>query len=109
MVVNRREFVRTLLVTAAGTGISSPLRAQVGPPLKEVRIGYQKTGVLVIARQQAVLEKYFSAKGINVKWVEFTSGPPLLDKHRQRRLRFSVGDTPPIFAQAAARSAAALR
>ena len=44
------------------------------PALKEIRIGYQKTGVLVIARQQAVLEKHFATRQIGIKWIEFTSG-----------------------------------
>jgi len=30
------------------------------------------------ARQQAVLEKRFAEKQITIKWIEFTSGPPLL-------------------------------
>jgi sulfonate transport system substrate-binding protein len=104
MSVIRRDLLKRLLATAALVGTSSRLLAQgrAQPPLREVRIGYQKTGVLVIARQQAVLEKQFSAKGINVKWVEFTSGPPLLEAMSTGSVDFgAVGDTPPIFAQAA--------
>lgn len=97
----RREFLGGLVATTAAVATSSRVTAQ-GQSLREVRIGYQKTGVLVIARQQAVLEKHFSAKGINVKWVEFTSGPPLLEAMSTGSVDFgSVGDTPPIFAQAA--------
>ena len=70
--------------------------------LKEIRIGYQKTGVLVIARQQAMLEKHFAAGRSAIKWVEFTSGPPLLEAMNTGSVDFgSVGDTPPMFAQAA--------
>jgi len=99
MKVIRRDFLKTLLAAAA-VGTSSHVLAQ-SPP-KEVRIGYQKTGVLVIARQQAVLEKHFGAKGVSVKWVEFTSGPPLLEAMSVGSIDFgAVGDTPPIFAQAA--------
>ena len=98
----RREFLRGLLTTAAVAGTSSQLRAQAAPSLKEVRIGYQKTGVLVIGRQQAVLEKHFKTRGVGVKWIEFTSGPPLLEAMSTGSVDFgSVGDTPPIFAQAA--------
>ena len=75
-------------------------RAQAG--IKEIRIGYQKTGVLVIARQQAVLEKRFAARQIGIKWIEFTSGPPLLEAMSTGSVDLgAVGDTPPIFAQAA--------
>ena len=70
--------------------------------VKEIRIGYQKTGVLVIARQQAVLEKRFAARQIGIKWIEFTSGPPLLEAMSIGSVDLgAVGDTPPIFAQAA--------
>ena len=80
--------------------LSSRATAQAG--IKEIRIGYQKTGVLVIARQQAVLEKHFAPKQIAIKWIEFTSGPPLLEAMSTGSVDFgAVGDTPPIFAQAA--------
>ena len=99
MKVIRRDFLRALLAAAAA-GTSSNVLAQSAP--KEVRIGYQKTGVLVIARQQAVLESHFATKGVGVKWVEFTSGPPLLEAMSVGSIDFgAVGDTPPIFAQAA--------
>lgn len=98
----RRDFLRTLLAAATAVGTSSRLLAQGSPQLKEVRIGYQKTGVLVIARQQAVLEKHFATKGVNIKWVEFSSGPPLLEAMSVGSIDFgAVGDSPPIFAQAA--------
>ncbi|MFX6006994.1 sulfonate ABC transporter substrate-binding protein, partial [Acinetobacter baumannii] len=75
-------------------------RAQTA--VKEVRIGYQKTGVLVIARQQGTLEKRFAASGVSVKWIEVTSGPPLLEAIGNGDADFgAVGDSPPIFAQAA--------
>jgi sulfonate transport system substrate-binding protein len=58
--------------------------------------------VLVIARQQAVLEKKFAAGQTGIKWIEFTSGPPLLEAMSAGSVDLgSVGDTPPIFAQAA--------
>ncbi|MBX9645968.1 MAG: sulfonate ABC transporter substrate-binding protein [Xanthobacteraceae bacterium] len=97
--MKRREFLKLSLGTAAVAALSSPARAQ---SVKEIRIGYQKTGVLVIARQQAILEKHFAAQQIAIKWVEFTSGPPLLEAMSTGSVDFgSVGDTPPIFAQAA--------
>ena len=97
--MKRREFLR-LSVGGAVVALSSQARAQA--PVKEIRIGYQKTGVLVIARQQAILEKHFAAKQIAIKWIEFTSGPPMLEAMSTGSVDLgAVGDTPPIFAQAA--------
>ena len=98
--MKRREFLKLSLGVTAAASLSSEVRAQAS--LKEIRIGYQKTGVLVIARQQAVLEKRFAGKQIGIKWIEFTSGPPLLEAMSTGSVDLgSVGDTPPIFAQAA--------
>jgi sulfonate transport system substrate-binding protein len=98
--MRRREFLKLSAGVVATTGASTRSFAQAN--LKEVRIGYQKTGVLVIARQQAVLEKQFAARNISVKWIEFTSGPPLLEAMSTGSVDFgAVGDAPPIFAQAA--------
>src|SRR6185436_3008132 len=97
--MKRREFLG-LSVGGAVAALSSRAAAQAS--VKEIRIGYQKTGVLVIARQQAVLEKRFTGRQIGIKWIEFTSGPPLLEAMSTGNVDLgSVGDTPPIFAQAA--------
>ncbi len=97
--MKRREF---LGLSVAGAVVALSPRARAQAPVKEIRIGYQKTGVLVIARQQAILEKHFAAKQISIKWIEFTSGPPLLEAMSTGSVDLgAVGDTPPIFAQAA--------
>ncbi|MET3840704.1 aliphatic sulfonate ABC transporter substrate-binding protein [Bradyrhizobium sp. OAE829] len=99
--MKRREFLG-LSVAGAVVALSPRARARAQAPVKEIRIGYQKTGVLVIARQQAILEKHFATKQISVKWIEFTSGPPLLEAMSTGSVDLgAVGDTPPIFAQAA--------
>uniref|UniRef100_UPI00374D31D9 sulfonate ABC transporter substrate-binding protein n=1 Tax=Rhodoferax sp. TaxID=50421 RepID=UPI00374D31D9 len=70
--------------------------------LKEIRVGYQKNGILVIARQQATLEKHFAAQGVSIRWVEFFSGPPMMEAMGAGSIEFgAVGDSPPVFAQAA--------
>jgi sulfonate transport system substrate-binding protein len=82
--------------------VSSAQPAGDGGGLKEVRVGYQKTGVLVIARQQGVLEQRFAKYGAAVKWIEFTSGPPLLEAMNVGSVDVgATGDSPPIFAQSA--------
>jgi sulfonate transport system substrate-binding protein len=97
--MKRREFLG-LSVGGAIAALSS--RAEAQTTIKEIRVGYQKTGVLVIARQQAVLERRFAGQKIGIKWIEFTSGPPLLEAMSTGSVDLgAVGDTPPIFAQAA--------
>src|ERR1700754_2845703 len=102
--MNRREFLGGFLSSSAlGAGLAvlghHTASAQA---LKEFRIGYQKNGVLVIARQQAALEKRFAKSGVDVKWIEFSAGPPMMEAMNAGSIDFGqVGDTPPIFAQAA--------
>ena len=98
--MKRRKFLKLSLGTVAVAALSQQAHAQTG--LKEIRIGYQKNGVLVIARQQATLEKHFAPRGIGVKWVEFSSGPPMLEAMNVGGIDYgAVGDSPPVFAQAA--------
>jgi sulfonate transport system substrate-binding protein len=98
--MRRREFLKLSLASAAAATLSREARAQAD--IREIRIGYQKNGVLVIARQQAVLEKHFASQGIGVKWVEFSSGPPMLEAMNVGSVDYgAVGDSPPIFAQSA--------
>jgi sulfonate transport system substrate-binding protein len=100
IVMKRRKFLKLSLGTVAVAALSQQAHAQTG--LKEIRIGYQKNGVLVIARQQATLEKHFAPRGIGVKWVEFSSGPPMLEAMNVGGIDYgAVGDSPPVFAQAA--------
>lgn len=98
--MKRREFLKLSLGSAAVVALSPRARAQSG--VKEIRIGYQKNGVLVVARQQASLEKHFKPLGIDVKWVEFSSGPPMMEAMNVGSVDYgAVGDSPPVFAQAA--------
>ena len=89
----RHLLAGALALTASGA------RADSG---RVFRIGYQKNGTLVVAKQQAAIEKRLAPLGISVTWTEFSFGPPLLEALRLKNLDFgTVGDTPPIFAQAA--------
>jgi len=98
--MQRRDFLRLSVGTAAAAAFAA--RANAQGAVKEIRIGYQKTGVLVIARQQAALEKHFTPQGIDVKWIEFSSGPPMMEAMNVGSVDFgAVGDSPPVFAQAA--------
>jgi sulfonate transport system substrate-binding protein len=96
--IDRRTFLGASTVAALAAFGGAPTLAQ-GPT--EIRIGYQKNGVLVVAREQAVLEKRFAPSGVTVTWLDFPSGPPMLEAMNAGSVDFGqVGDTPPIFAQA---------
>lgn len=98
--MQRRDFLKLSVGTAAAAALASGTNAQGA--VKEIRIGYQKTGVLVITRQRAALEKHFAPQGIDVKWVEFSSGPPMMEAMNVGSVDYgAVGDSPPVFAQAA--------
>jgi sulfonate transport system substrate-binding protein len=89
---------RALLLGAAAASIASHARSAAGG---ELRVGYQKNGVLVVARRQGSLEQALAPLGFSVKWVEFTSGPPMMEAMNAGAVDFGqVGDSPPIFAQA---------
>lgn len=71
-------------------------------PAKEIRIGFQKYGTLVLIKARGTLEKRLAALGVTVKWQEFAAGPQLLEALNVGSVDFgTVGETPPIFAQAA--------
>ncbi|MET0219748.1 MAG: aliphatic sulfonate ABC transporter substrate-binding protein [Tardiphaga sp.] len=94
---------RTMIGLIAGllaTGLAAPLLA--AQELKEVRIGFQKAGIFPVVKQRRTLETIFKARGIDVKWVEFQFGPPILEAINTGNVDFGyTGDAPPIFAQAA--------
>jgi sulfonate transport system substrate-binding protein len=67
------------------------------------RVGYQKgTAVLIVAKERRDIENGLQKAGVGkVDWVEFQFGPPMLEALTARSIDIgSVGDTPPIFAQA---------
>jgi sulfonate transport system substrate-binding protein len=97
---------RTLLTLAAlGAGLSggfagSLARAADAP--KTLRIGYQKYGNFVVLKAKGSLEKRLAAQGVTVQWLEFPAGPQLLEGLNAGAVDVgTVGETPPIFAQAA--------
>jgi sulfonate transport system substrate-binding protein len=97
--VNRRDI---LIAASASLTAALASRAISAEPPKELRIGYQKIGALLIVKAQKALEQRFGPEGVRVRWVEFAFGPPLLEALGAGAIDYGyTGDAPPIFAQAA--------
>ncbi|TYQ24216.1 sulfonate ABC transporter substrate-binding protein [Pseudanabaena sp. UWO310] len=65
-----------------------------------VRIGYQKSTILL--KSKGTIDKRLNSLGIKVDWKEFAAGPPLLEALNTGAIDLGpVGESPPIFAQAA--------
>ena len=95
----RRLALGLLFASVVAAGLPGQARAQAS---QEVRIGYQKFGTLTLLKGRGTLEKRLADKGINVKWTEFPAGPVLLEGLNVGSIDFgTVGEAPPIFAQAA--------
>ena len=99
----KRLFLKSLAGSLAAPALIGAAQAQPAPPQgtpKDIRIGYQKNGVLLIAKAQKLFEKRFPEA--NISWVEFTFGPPLLEALNTGAIDYgTTGDAPPVFAQAA--------
>jgi len=91
----RRSLLALTSVAAATRALASPA--------KTFRIGFQKgEPVLLAARQRHSFETALAPLGVEVQWLEFPYGPPMLEAMRVNSIDFgAVGDTPPVFAQAA--------
>ncbi|KWN20947.1 ABC transporter substrate-binding protein [Burkholderia territorii] len=69
---------------------------------KRLRIGFQKYGNFVVLKARGTLDKRLASQGVTVQWLEFPAGPQLLEGLNAGAIDVgTVGETPPIFAQAA--------
>lgn len=69
---------------------------------RKLRIGYQKYGNLILLKGRGTLEKRLASLGASVEWLEFPAGPQLMEGLNAGAVDIgSVGETPPVFAQAA--------
>lgn len=124
--INRRQFIRitlpsllgfmtTLVLGSCGNQAqkavtsSNPVSTNIatntttttssGIKTKVLRIGFQQAGDLV--KVTGVLEKRLEPLGIKVEWAQFVQGPQLMEAMNVDKIDIgSVGETPPIFAQA---------
>ena len=106
--LSRRTTLGLLFAAAAGVmtaGMPAAAQAQAqakGELQVQVRIGYQKYGTLTLLKGRGTLEKRLAEQGVGVKWTEFPAGPVLLEGLNVGSIDFgTVGEAPPIFAQAA--------
>jgi len=97
--MTRKPLARRTFLVAAALAVASAGYAQDAP--KELRIAFQKGSVgLSLLKQRGTLERRLP--GVAVKWIEFPAGPQLLEALAVGSADIgAVGDTPPIFAQAA--------
>ena len=124
--INRRQFVRIALPGLLGfsatlalgscsdrtqnatnspnpastnTAANTTTTASSGINTKVLRMGFQQAGDLV--KVTGVLEKRLEPLGIKVEWAQFVQGPQLMEAMNADKIDIgSVGETPPIFAQA---------
>jgi sulfonate transport system substrate-binding protein len=88
-----------LILAAARPGVFAQ---NANPSDNRIRIGYQKYGTLVLLKARGSLEKRLAAMHVEVQWTEFPAGPQLLEGLNVGSIDFgTVGEAPPIFAQAA--------
>jgi sulfonate transport system substrate-binding protein len=92
-----RTIVAAILILTAVAPISVAQNAD-----NVIRIGYQKYGTLVLLKARGSLEKRLAPMHVEVRWTEFPAGPQLLEGLNVGSIDFgTVGEAPPIFAQAA--------
>lgn len=100
---SRRGFLRTgaalgVSVLALGAGGAFAQKTAA----REFRVGWQKGSNLAILKARGNLDERLAREGVAVRWIEFTAGPQMLEGLNVGSIDFAcVGETPPVFAQAA--------
>jgi sulfonate transport system substrate-binding protein len=95
------KFYNTILMATLTLTVFAPFTLTQNAD-NVIRIGYQKYGTLVLLKARGGLEKRLAPLHVQVKWTEFPAGPQLLEGLNVGSIDFgTVGEAPPIFAQAA--------
>lgn len=85
--------------SASNSPNASPA-SQSGSAANVVRFGFQKSTILL--KSKGDIDKRLASEGVKVEWTEFPAGPPLLEALNAGAIDIGpVGESPPIFAQAA--------
>ncbi|MEO8152614.1 MAG: sulfonate ABC transporter substrate-binding protein [Rhizobacter sp.] len=99
---SRRKALVTAAASAAGLSLAGAGRFAFAQTKSTLRIGYQKYGTLTLLKARGDLDRRLAPLGVDVKWTEFPAGPVLLEGLNVGSIDFgTVGEAPPIFAQAA--------
>lgn len=99
---SRRRTLGLLSAAVAGAFALGLPSLAFGQARRQLRIGFQKYGTLIILKARGTLEQRLAALGVDVKWNEFPAGPQMLEALNVGSIDFGiVGEAPPIFAQAA--------
>jgi sulfonate transport system substrate-binding protein len=100
--MQRRQALQLIVCGLAPGIVTKAVMPAYADEAKQIRIGYQKSGLLPVLKQRHALEAVFDPRGVKIQWVEFTFGPPIMEGINTGNLDFGyTGDAPPIFAQAA--------
>ena len=95
------KFYNTILLATLTLTVFAPFTLAQNAD-NVIRIGYQKYGTLVLLKARGGLEKRLAPLHVQVSWTEFPAGPQLLEGLNVGSIDFgTVGEAPPIFAQAA--------
>jgi len=101
-IARRRALKNILALLAAPPAFLVAPRSAAAATAKRINIGWQKGGSLAVIAARGELEKTLASRGIGIDWREFPSGPVLLEALNAGSVDFGVvGETPPVFAQAA--------
>ena len=94
------RWSRRSVVGMTAALVSAPTVLRAGTPT--LRVGYQKYGSLLLLKASGLLEQRLKPLGTRVEWKEFIAGPALMEALGAGAIDVgTVGETPPIFAQAA--------
>ncbi len=98
----RRQVLRTGLLAVGALGAAKLGARSARAASKTVHIGTQKGVTLFLLSQSDILQKALAPLGYGVTYTEFPGGPQMLEALNVGAVDFgAVGETPPIFAQAA--------
>jgi sulfonate transport system substrate-binding protein len=114
--ISRKQFFVTTFALALGAcsrrEAPAPTAGSAAPAGQDrveaktervVKLGYQKIGAPFLLKERSrSLQQRLSAAGARAEWIEFKHGPALLEALNANEVDIGyVGETPPVFAQAA--------
>ncbi len=68
--------------------LSASAQDPANAPAKQLRIGFQKAGLLAVLKAQGSLEQKLKPLGYTVSWYEFPAGPQLLEALNTNNIDF---------------------